>query len=334
MYTTCVWCVEPLGRNDVIEAFPVGRRLAFDQAKGRLWVVCRACERWNLVPLEERAEAIEACARAFRGTPTRVSSGEIGLARMREGLDLVRIGTPLTPEFAAWRYGDQFLRRRRRAQVGVAAGTLGVVGAVAGGAGMMATGSVLMLPGLMALVHWGVGVSLTSRYRRIGAVPRPSGGLTTLTAPMLEQLHVIPEAHTLRVRYPSLDSTFAPNIPGTDRLMFQELEGPAASEAVDRAIVGANRRGASRAVVADAVAVAGAVRDPLALLGDRATRLVSLSAPQRLAIELRLHEADERRWLEGELADLERRWREAEQVAGIVSQLDRSPNDGETPTPR
>ena len=58
MYATCLFCNRPLGHNESIEHFPVGRRLAFDAAKGRLWVVCPACERWNLTPLEERWEAI------------------------------------------------------------------------------------------------------------------------------------------------------------------------------------------------------------------------------------------------------------------------------------
>lgn len=58
VYTTCMFCKKPLGSNEIVEAFPVGRRLAFDAAKGRLWVVCRNCERWNLTPLEERWEAV------------------------------------------------------------------------------------------------------------------------------------------------------------------------------------------------------------------------------------------------------------------------------------
>ena len=58
MYSTCIFCHAGLGSNEAIEHFPVGRRLAFDAAKGRLWVVCSACERWNLSPLEERWEAI------------------------------------------------------------------------------------------------------------------------------------------------------------------------------------------------------------------------------------------------------------------------------------
>ena len=101
MYSTCLFCNTSLGANEIVEHFPVGRRLAFDSTKGRLWAVCTHCRNWNLAPIDERWEAIEECERAFRGTPLRVSTDNIGLATMREGLDLVRVGKPLRPEFAA-----------------------------------------------------------------------------------------------------------------------------------------------------------------------------------------------------------------------------------------
>ena len=138
MYTTCMFCNRPLGSNQVVETFPVGRRLAFDAERGRLWVVCRKCERWNLTPLDERWEAVETLEELFLGTRVRVSSENIGLAKHREGLELVRIGAALRPEFAAWRYGDQFGRRRRRAILYGAGGALVVGGIVAGG---IATGA-------------------------------------------------------------------------------------------------------------------------------------------------------------------------------------------------
>ena len=137
MYATCLFCAADLGSNEVIEQFPVGRRLAFDASKGRLWVVCRKCERWNLTPLEERWEAIEECERRFTSTRLRVSTDNIGLAKLSEGLELVRIGNALRPEIAAWRYGDQFGRRRRNhmlltgaavAAVGPASSALALVG--------------------------------------------------------------------------------------------------------------------------------------------------------------------------------------------------------------
>ena len=107
MFSTCLFCNNSLGANDQIAAFPVGQRLAFDPARGRLWVVCTRCGRWNLSPLEERWEAIDHCERLFRGTRLRYSTDNIGLARVGEHLELVRIGPALLPEIASWRYGSK-----------------------------------------------------------------------------------------------------------------------------------------------------------------------------------------------------------------------------------
>src|SRR5262249_23653387 len=49
--------------------------------------------------------------------------------------------------------------------------------------------------------------------------------------------------------------------------------------------------------------------------------LFALPGPHRLALEMALHEEAERRAIEGELAELERAWREAEEIAGIADSL-------------
>jgi hypothetical protein len=110
MYSTCLFCNSNLGENPEIRSISIGRRLAFDPAKGRLWVVCTRCGRWNLTPLEERWEAIDECERIFRGTRLRYSTDNIGLARGLRGLELVRIGPALLPEIASWRYGARLER--------------------------------------------------------------------------------------------------------------------------------------------------------------------------------------------------------------------------------
>src|SRR5690242_18988359 len=110
MYSTCLFCNSSLGTNHQIAAFPVGRRLAFDPKKGRLWVICTRCGRWNLTPLEERWEAIDECERLFRGTRLRMSTDNVGLARFRGDFELVRIGPALLPEIASWRYGTRLAR--------------------------------------------------------------------------------------------------------------------------------------------------------------------------------------------------------------------------------
>lgn len=130
MYANCVWCCANLGANESIEHLPIGRRLAYDAARGWLWVVCRRCDRWNLTPIEERWEAIEESERRFRASRLRVSTDQIGMVRIDDGLDLIRIGTPLKPEFAAWRYGDRFARRRKMF-VGASAAGIATLGAVA-----------------------------------------------------------------------------------------------------------------------------------------------------------------------------------------------------------
>src|SRR5215510_4073646 len=130
MYSTCLFCNADLGRNEALEHLPIGRRLAFDQAQGRLWVVCRKCERWNLTPFGDRFEAIEEGEKLFRDTRVRFSTDQIGLARLRDGPELVRIGEPLRPEFAAWRYGDQVGRRQRGYALMVGAGAVGLAGLI------------------------------------------------------------------------------------------------------------------------------------------------------------------------------------------------------------
>jgi hypothetical protein len=110
MYTTCLFCHTDLGANHFLPTFPVGRRLAFDPRKGRLWVVCTRCGRWNLSPLEERWEAIDECERRFRGTRLRMSTDNIGLAQFRGNFELVRVGPALLPEIASWRYGTRLAR--------------------------------------------------------------------------------------------------------------------------------------------------------------------------------------------------------------------------------
>jgi hypothetical protein len=128
MYSRCIFCSADLDHNDDVEHFQVGRRLAFDSARGWLWAVCRACGRWNLTPIDERWEAIEDAERMFRATPLRTSTPTIGLARLRSGVELVRIGKANDLEFAAWRYGHSFGRRLARARAVATATTLAAAG--------------------------------------------------------------------------------------------------------------------------------------------------------------------------------------------------------------
>lgn len=141
---------------------------------------------------------------------------------MPDGLELVRIGQPMRPEFAAWRYGDQFGKRRvRNATIA------------------------------------GLGIAATATFFPGGAV---SGG--------------------------------------------------------------------SRRQVQDAVRAIEQARHPHRYLHDVARRntlapegITALPATVRLALERVTHEETERRALEGELAQLEQAWRDAEEIAAISDSL-------------
>jgi hypothetical protein len=309
VYSTCLFCNSPLGRNDSIEIFPVGRRLAFDAARGRLWVVCRACGRWNLSPLEERWEAFEECERRFRATRVRVSTEHIGLARLPDGLELVRIGEPLRPEFAAWRYGDQFGRRRRKSLLVAGAGLL-TVGAVWGG-GLVGGG----LFGTWLLYSFARNAVKGNPDKVVAQVPVGDRRIK-VKRKLLERVALRPlGAHDFLITVPESDSRVI------------EVSGPEALRAAGLLLPPANRYGGDRLRVQRAVGELERSASPERYISDVAhrpdlnTSLPRLPTTIRLALEMAAHEEAERRALEGELARLEEAWRDAEEIAAISDSL-------------
>ncbi len=310
-----MYCKKSLGANEVVEEFPVGRRLAFDPAKGRLWVVCRRCDRWNLTPLEERWEAVERCERLFRDTRVRHSTGNIGLARLPEGLELVRIGRPLRPEFSAWRYGDRLGSRRRRriatyATVGGAfAGAIAFAGATGG------LGAALSVFGYHAFYHY----LPVTRFR-------PSDG-------RLRRLNHIAAGTTVVDRIDGkLWTRTSRGILPPNWVRHEWFEGDDAHRALNAVMPWVNTLSGRQATVQSAVAEiesqGHAERFVTEVISRKESRslkdgclLAGLPKSTRLAFEMALHEEDERRALEGELRRLERAWREAEEIAAIADNL-------------
>ncbi len=310
MFRTCIYCAGALGTNQVIEEFPVGRRLAFDGARGRLWVVCHRCERWNLTPLETRWEAIEECERRFRETRLRVSTEHVGLARLAEGLELVRIGAPKRPEFAAWRYGDQFGRRRRRFLVQAAVGTSLGLGVMAGSTLLLGT-SLGFLP--LQFIH--LLPQITRSPRKIVS---NDGDTLDLRYHQLRELKLRPTESGWHLQVPHRKGTAI-------------LTGPAAVHALGLVLPTLNAAGASPQNLRTAIQQLEEAGDPETYFAQaeyRARRvgwgyanLGSLPNPIRLALEMAAHEDRERAALEGELALLEEAWREAEEIARIADDL-------------
>jgi len=334
VYATCLFCNGDLGRNDVIEAFPVGRRLAFDAAKGRLWVVCRKCERWNLSPLEERWEAIEECERQFRSTKLRVSTDQIGLARLREGLELVRIGEPQRPEMAAWRYGDQFGRRRKR-HYAMVAGGVAVAGVIVVAGPMLGLVSGAALNPLWQVMNAGRGIY---RARTFVTVPTPDGSSLRTRLSDLQRVRLSSNDGeiVLEVPTPSGHRT-GPWYRYQSGRTMHELTGDAAIRAAGALLPRINQRGGNQAEVQRAVTLLEADPSPdrvfTRAIGslERTARwnsgkygasvLHKLPLHTRLALEMAAHEDAERRALEGELHVLEAAWRDAEEIAKIADDM-------------
>ena len=302
---------------------PVGRRLAFDAANGRLWVVCRKCERWNLSPLEERWEAIETCERSFHDTRLRVSTDNIGLARVAEGLELVRVGPALRPEFAAWRYGDQFGRRRRRKMVRVGLGVGIVGGAIAGGVALGVSAGVGFGSG-----GWWIWRGIYASYRRI-AYGSPQAVVARIPYAGGEGEEVIAlKRHQLEdVRLGTAGGgRLLLSLPrGRDSVHLTGEDAERAAGYVLPAInwAGAEKRDVDRAVqlIEDSRKSPSEFVRELAQRAGVGHRLHELPSASRLALEMAAHEESERRAMEGELALLEAAWRQAEEIAKIADNL-------------
>ncbi len=338
MYSTCIFCHAPLGSNDAIEHFPVGKRLAFDADKGRLWVICGSCARWNLSPMEERWEAIEDAERIFRATRTRVTTDNIGMARLPSGEQLVRVGKPLRPEFAAWRYGRRFARRRLNVQV--LTGTAAAAAALAG-----AVFSPIIIPalitGTMSVVAFPGFTTVMGAVPMIGAlaardyllddrvVARFRKGKRTL---VVRERHVRDSEFHMAGDYPTL------RLPHDDG--WEYYDGAEAMHIATVLLAGANRYGGTGGEVKQAVDRIEKAGDASSFL-RKASRAVEwregrvmsrlneirrlgalhLMPTERLALEMSMHEESERRALEGELDLLKDAWREAEEIAAIADGL-------------
>ena len=327
MYSTCLFCHGALGANVAVDTFPVGRRLAFDAAKGRLWVVCPRCAQWNLTPLEERWEAVEQCERLFASARMRASTAQIGIARSPSGLDLIRIGRPLRPEFVAWRYGRTLQRRRAVWRVGGAVAATALVGGVAGGMASGLAGAFMVVPPLVM-----VGVTIRRMQTRgaIGAALRQAGvapGLLDGTGGS-EWFHS-PDGP--RVSFARDGGPDGWRLHIENNGMLGNVAGSAAYLTMGLLLPTLNAFGASRRETDEAVAKLDANGDPRAHFativgnackaGHAYAPLTFLPSTIRLSLEMAAHEETERRALEGELETLANQWRVAEEIAGIADNL-------------
>jgi hypothetical protein len=337
MFSTCLFCHRDLGVNDAVEAFPIGRRLAFDAAKGRLWVICRRCARWNLSPIEERWEVIEECERLFRDTRLRVSTDNVGMARVPDGTELVRIGAPQRPELAAWRYGDQFGRRHRRNLIYTSATIAVTIPLVATGAyGALAAA----IPGGGLILQTAAWLEIyRARHGVVAGTTTGSGEKVLIRGKHLRKARLLPgdgsdgdDGWSLEIAHEAGTS----RLHGGDairlaaRLLARINKVGGGTKSVRRAVERLDHEGGSERlferIAARPLKEASGLAQWWSGMGagthnDPTGTLRSLAIPDRLALEMATHEESERRALEGEIRALEAAWKEAEEIAAIADSL-------------
>jgi len=281
-------------------------------------VICNGCRRWNLSPVEERWEAIEQCERLYRSALRQVSTDQIGMAVLPEGMELVRIGQPRRPEFAAWRYGKQLMRRRRNHLLGsslpgmallVANATAPVLGVLAAPHALL-TSYLNRRVLLTAADTTGAAVHLRRRDAKSLRILQSSGGDGWLV-----------EA---RRGSQTVQASGADGIALASRLLpFVNVEGGRKRD-VESAVQYMEKHGTGADFFREAVSILVERRSLLRSVVPVEAwqmRVATAAEPLRLALEMAAHEEVEHKAVQGELAILEAAWREAEEIAAIADNL-------------
>lgn len=306
MFRSCAFCNAAFDGDGGPSGLGVGRRLAFDEWKGRLWVVCPRCSRWNLTPFDDRLERIEALARAASQGRIAASTDQVALIRWQR-YDFVRVGKPPRVELATWRYGERLRNRQRErmkvvAPLTIAAIGLGIAANVAAGGGF-------------GVVVWNIHRIADGIYLRIVGgrkvllveppVCASCGTVMQLRARHVQHARVVPDRHA--------DVAVLLSCPNCRREGAQ-LTGAEANQVLRQGLTYLNLSRGGRKRAEDAAREVDAVGGPDQLLRDIAHRELTLRAlrPERgLALEMAV---DER----AEVQELEQQWKEAEEIADIA----------------
>ena len=306
MYATCAFCNGKFDGDGGPSGLGVGRRLAFDEWRGRLWVICPKCARWNLTPLDDRLERIDALARAARAGQLVAATAQVALLRWQR-YDLVRVGQPPRVELAPWRYGERLrARQRERAKVVIpltlAAVGLGIAANVAAG-------------GSLGVFAWNLHSLADWTYLKIVGNRR----VTFVEPPICERCGTVMQLRAKHVQHARLvaDTKADLAVLLSCPRCHQEgamLSGQDAAQVLRPGLAYLNVRRSSRRRAEEAARVVDQSGGPDRLIQDIARReltLRSLRAERQLALEMAVDE-------QAEVQELERQWREAEEIAEIA----------------
>ncbi len=314
----CLFCRKPLGKRTDPNGFPLVRAAAYDVGRGRLWAICDRCRRWNLWPIEERAEVIEGLERLARDRGVAIASTEnITLLRAEE-VGLVRVGDAGLAERSWWRYGRELHRRRVWHDTRFSRISAYVYGALA------YAGESVGLADVGQKIRWDeAGLTDILRWRRFGwAAWR--GRLNCANCGSVRRALLYNNSAWI---YPvATERGLAISVP-CPRCDFwspdtaYRLEGEEAETTLRRVLACRHIKGARLDTIeaaADAIEHAGSAANFMRDVGSAATSLWRLDPIRSIGLEIAVNEAAERRVLGGLAKELEFVWRREEELAGII----------------
>ncbi len=328
MYTRCLVCNRAFDENDHLEHLRRGERLAFDPERGRLWLVCKACKRWSLVPIESRWEALEELERLTRDG-ARLLTKTDNIALFRTGpIEVIRVGGAGLGEEAWWRYGRELQARRARFK------KLSAVGSIGAGAAIMGTWASGGISFLAAWLLWDRSpdfVTHGARWLRFGGRLWAGSESCRTCGHSFRQLRYV-ERNDLIV---------SPHVEGGIGLSMRcprcggskegglHLEGVVGDQTLRRVLAYHHFAGASERRVVEAtrlIEVVGGTGGLAPKVLRDGKRLGELGRIGAIALEIAANQQQEEELLALEASELEERWRREEELAAII--------DGElTPLP-
>ncbi|HKN67242.1 MAG TPA: hypothetical protein VJW73_13260 [Gemmatimonadaceae bacterium] len=324
MYTHCFVCRRSLGENDEIPHLTIGRKVAFDVERGRLWVVCPHCGQWCLTPLEDRWETIADCEALFGAAEARVSTTNVGLARARE-VELIRIGPALRDEIANWRYGPRLTRRRRAVRIAGGAAAVGAAAATAGTIYLI--GSLAVASASTFVGGWLAMLGLVYAYKLRGVVDftpvarvaLPGGAHRTLLRSHLPSIYLHRRSKSVTcviVMFGDLQATYSEDdalhllnrlLPHANWRGASPPEIEEATKRVDKAEHVCRKQHDNRLAAWEHLAVDQPDKAPALLM--------KMSPTRRLALEMAVNEELEHRAMSGTVTQLADRWSVEEEIA-------------------
>jgi hypothetical protein len=298
---------------------PQGRRIAYDPQDGRLWAVCDACHRWNLIPMEQRDEALVELERVARDHG-RLVAHTANISLLNAGaLTLVRVGPAALAEQAWWRYGRELRRRKASFSSTRSRVTVATFGSLAW------VGDVLGLSDADMPIDWtDTPVADILRWRRFGwaawhgreTCPYCNSTLRALKYDLSWWVYPIAgEDGRIGVGVPCQRCD-----PWTPDKVY-ELHGDVAENVLRRVLAYQNIAGASERRIVDAARAienAGSAGEFTVDVTRRRESLWRMGSLGTVALEIALNESVEQRMLDLEVRSLEFLWKREEELAAII----------------